>query len=285
MNKKFVKLTKNDFIEWANRFFGENQYDFSQVKTGNEIVLRHVTNIHGLEIHIYTTLDTKNSFTRDLGKDAIRIILFDRFGGNIAYTAPKILRVEGETTIFERLGFKIEGINNTIQQFQKQDRFCKCTNHRVHTVERTNSKTGTKFFGCSIYGKCNQKEFSKLDNARIQYPLRDNPFITTAGTTPPKPRESNINIDKVIEVFSQQAQPLTNTSCHQWTVNENMECLPTKKWTHVQYPFEKFNVVQSTLYASEVWKRDCNLILGTATSSGKTICAEMVIAEILYGQV
>lgn len=90
MNKEFVKLTKNDFIEWANRFFGENRYDFSQVKTGNEIV-RHVTGIHGLEIHIHTTLDTKSSFTRDLGKDAIHIVLFDRFGGNVAYTAPKIL--------------------------------------------------------------------------------------------------------------------------------------------------------------------------------------------------
>jgi replicative superfamily II helicase len=44
---------------------------------------------------------------------------------------------------------------------------------------------------------------------------------------------------------------------------------------------DKFNRVQSTIIANGLPTEDCNLVLGTATSTGKTISAELFIYATL----
>lgn len=274
MAKQFVTLNEQDFTRWADQYFGTDTYQITQPKFGRELVIRHDLNIHGIEIHIYTTIEPGIDETRSKGEDAIRIILFDRWAGKIVHQESKILRVTGDTTVFERLSIRVDNLKNLATDMQQKDLFCKCTTQRAHTVKRTNSRDGSTFYGCSLFGKCNKVPFDKVQNARNQYPLKFNPF-----------EEKVTAFAQNIQSYSVESTPTaipttTPTKFHYWDIDEAKECATTNTWKYVKYPFEKFNVVQTVVLESEVWKRDVNLILGTATSSGKTLCAEMALAYI-----
>lgn len=270
MSKQFVTLNKDDFINWANSTFGIDNFQTTTHKQGVEMVIRHDLNIFGLEIHVYTTIDPKElDNTRPKGEDAIRILLFDRFAGKLAHQEPKILRVESnKSTVFDRLTERVSHAISVAKELQQGNRFCDCSQNRVHKVPRVNSRTGQSFYGCSLFPLCKEAGFNKLKNAAQKYPLALNIF--QSENPAPQP---DIHYEK----------PELLETIH-WDVDEKMELVPTKTWTHAKYPFDYFNYVQSTVYNSQAWNRDCNLILGTATSSGKTICAELVIAQILYGE-
>lgn len=277
MSKEFVVLTEQDFITWANDTFGADSFQMTLPKNGLEVVIRYAYPVHGMELHIYTTCERRNNQTRAVGEDAIRIILYDRFAGKMAYQEAKILRVTGDTTVFERLTERVNNVNKIVTALQKQDRFCKCKENRVHTVKRTRNSDQATFYGCSIYNLCKSSSFLKIDHARKQYPLIFNPFedLTVPKSDDIKPVAAKFKSEEYVET------PKVKTKYQQWEVELDSETIPTKDWTLVHYPFERFNKVQTTVLKSEVWDRDCNVVLGTATSSGKTICAELAIARIL----
>lgn len=57
------------------------------------------------------------------------------------------------------------------------------------------------------------------------------------------------------------------------------ELIPTKKYPKdiAHFPFEFFNPVQSAVF--QVYDKDANCIIAANTSAGKTVCAEMVMAN------
>ena len=62
------------------------------------------------------------------------------------------------------------------------------------------------------------------------------------------------------------------------TLELTEECLPTAgPYSHLK----EFNRVQSTLLINGLPTEDCNLVLGTATSTGKTISAELLVITTL----
>ena len=59
-------------------------------------------------------------------------------------------------------------------------------------------------------------------------------------------------------------------------VGDAEKLVETSKCSCAKWPFEFFNVVQSKVF--EYYNKDNNLIIATQTSSGKTVCAEMVLS-------
>ena len=59
------------------------------------------------------------------------------------------------------------------------------------------------------------------------------------------------------------------------------DLIATDTFKLLKYPFSHFNRVQSTLLSNDIHRLDVNLVLGTATSSGKTVCAELCMARTL----
>ena len=58
-------------------------------------------------------------------------------------------------------------------------------------------------------------------------------------------------------------------------------CWETSRYPHIKYPFSHFNRVQSTILEKVGYDTDVNIVLGTRTSSGKTICAELLMGDTL----
>lgn len=60
-------------------------------------------------------------------------------------------------------------------------------------------------------------------------------------------------------------------------LSDQNELVATLKFAHGRYPFEQFNRVQSRVF--EVHDRDCNCVIAAPTGVGKTICAELFMAD------
>lgn len=59
-------------------------------------------------------------------------------------------------------------------------------------------------------------------------------------------------------------------------IADQNDLVPTKKFKYAKFPFDNFNPVQSRLM--ETYEGDSNIAIAAATSSGKTICAEMYMS-------
>ena len=269
----FVKLTKQEFEAWANEALVSIYIDkwYWQVPvSGVELVavfkLLRTDSSCGIEMpstleaHVYTTLD-RDEITRDIGKDAIRVVLFDTKSGKAVKSYPKVLRTEGATTVFERLNERIEELMDDHQSYKE---FCKKCG--AHLVERTRKNDGGKFMGCSAFPQCGvtpKKVLKDLNESLVDKPRTIHTVETRSlpsGVIPTAPLPPPVAQTELVEVE---------------------DCFPATTYPHFTYPFEKFNKVQSTILKHGYWEQDCNLVLGTATSTGKTISGELFVWETL----
>lgn len=60
-------------------------------------------------------------------------------------------------------------------------------------------------------------------------------------------------------------------------LSDRNDLVPASEFSHGRYPFEHFNCVQSRVF--EIHDRNCNCVIAAPTSVGKTVCAEMFMAN------
>lgn len=60
-------------------------------------------------------------------------------------------------------------------------------------------------------------------------------------------------------------------------LSDRLDLVPTSEFKHGAYPFEHFNRVQSRVF--EIHDKNCNCVIAAPTSVGKTVCAEMFMAD------
>jgi len=186
----------------------------------------------------------KKAFSHDFEVhiySSLKIVLYDAQSKMVIRTY-RLNIEEGTTTIPERLTYEM----NLLYKLGQSQEICpKCGSHMV---ERENGSNGNKFMGCTSFPVC-----PRGGELRRAYPLR--------------PRVHSIEAKKVEVVYTE-------------LVKEE-DCIPTNKFPQLNYSFEKFNRVQSTLLQKDYDITDCNLVLGTSTSSGKTVCAELFMYDTL----
>lgn len=62
------------------------------------------------------------------------------------------------------------------------------------------------------------------------------------------------------------------------SIQDSKELVKTSNYpNYARFPFENFNPVQSSVF--NIFDKDCNAVIAAATSSGKTVCAEMFMAN------
>ena len=103
----FVTLTKDQFEDIL-----PNNYEEVDVKGCKEFVYQIDTKNENVNVRIYSTVDKRSGQTRDKGADAIRIVYWSIRTDRPIGKGKKILRVEGATTIQERISSRIEEFLN-----------------------------------------------------------------------------------------------------------------------------------------------------------------------------
>jgi superfamily II helicase len=250
----FVSLTKEQFEQWATKKFPT--WAWMRVKNGSELVI--VTTVPNapttarVELHIYSTLSEGASNVRGVGEDAIRIVLFDVKAGKPIAGTKKVLRTESATTVWERIESRITELLN---EHFRPTKFClRCGSH---LVERINGKTKEKFWGCGAYPLC----------GNIVETAKKYPFVTELiEEEKPEPAK---------EIKKEPTDEIKTNYTSVTQLAEDNELIPTSEFPYAQFPFPYFNRVQSTIMREGYWAKDCNLVLGTTTSSGKTVAAEL----------
>ena len=256
----FIRLTEAQFLEWADKEFGVDDYKVTTPDNGYEIVLVHIPkNFPSLEYRVYTSVE--KGITRAKGKDAIRPVLFDPKAGKAVISATKILRTSGETQPLERLSERIKELETVAKGLTFcLDAKCGCG---AHLSQKTRRADGVKFWSCAAWPNAKQTTW-----LRANYKLKDNPF-----ELPPVKKEYT----PTAQVFKAlETEPMEMTD-----LVADEDCFPTSQYPYRDFPFPTFNRVQSTIMRENYWAKDCNLVLGTTTSSGKTVSAELFLAETL----
>lgn len=59
-------------------------------------------------------------------------------------------------------------------------------------------------------------------------------------------------------------------------ISDTNDLVETKEYEYANWPFDKFNPVQSSLF--KIFKQNSNVVIAAATSAGKTICGEIFLA-------
>lgn len=99
----FVTLTKEQFEAAL-----PEGYQVVDVPRTWEVVYQIHTGWRKVDVRIYSTVDKRTGVTRDKGEDAIRIVYWDVPWDRPIGKGKKILRVEGATTIPERIKQRVE---------------------------------------------------------------------------------------------------------------------------------------------------------------------------------
>lgn len=258
---RFVVLDRHSFIDWATDNLPLPI--FTEPRKGVELVIQQEKFVNNYELHIYTSVSGEE--TRDIGEDAIRVLLYDPISRTTVLSAPKILRTEGATEVWDRIH------NRLALLMTRAEAIPVCKKCGAHMVERDGTKG--KFWGCSAWPQC-----GKGEAIMRQHPLKvhqdDWPMPEDEDEDmPPAPEPKQV---PVVVVVKEESQDIYSDA-----VVTTMEPVDTKEYKYVSYKFDKFNRMQSTVIRKIGFDSDINLVLGTTTNSGKTIAAELFMGHIL----
>lgn len=302
----FVVIKKDEFESFLPEGFSVVDNPASK-----EIIYDTPTKNPNIKIRIYSSVDIRTNDTRDIGKDAIRCVLVDKYGKPI----DKSKRTHRMSNWRERLQIKLELLYEEVDSVV----LCKTCDSQMILRNGTNGQ----FYGCNRYPLCtttknsNGRYQEKLQNTSKSEKFVECPFCgaqmirrngrhgefygcskypNCKGTR--QTRDVDIYSQGVKEQESEQQESeqhqnangintaITDVVKHDMLNkqyddipddDDNVELIDTKDFPHLNFKFEKFNPVQSRVF--EYYDQDINLIVAAATSAGKTAIAEMFMSN------
>jgi len=304
----FVTLSKEQFEDIL-----PGDYEEIELPNCKEHVYQIGTKNEDVNVRIYSTVDKHTNETRKIGADAIRIIFWGTNSDRPIGKSKKVLRVEGKTTIQERITSRINEFLETAHE-QKDTVIPKDYLIAIlsHNSVAWNSFAGSLLGGVLQYGSLTDKQTAYVigeTNPRgkatfeTQCKNSDPNFYQKYLDNLTKEGEDNGDNKTIPENPEQQQEPTKarkktsklrkkiqankgRTEKHEGddqifitSDGSDVDLIPTKNYTEWQYPFEKFNPVQSLSLPFK--DQDCNMVISSTTSSGKTIAVEPMIDSTL----
>lgn len=282
----FITLTKEQFENNLPKDF-ENITNTTNAK---EHVYQCSSKKENVGIRIYSSIDINTNETREKGTDAIRIVLWDLLNNRPLKKSKRIHRTEGKTTIAERIEKRINEFMICAESTEIID---------FKYTEFVLSNFRTKDFALSLYNQVRDR--GSLSDKQMSYVLGNNHpsgYDTFEQQLQKRMTQDQINDSYInyIDSKDDDAPFPTNdkTTSHRSfkemhenyiekkkiklpvDLKDNVELISTEGYP---YEFDNFNPVQSLVYPHR--KTDCNMIISANTSAGKTICAEIVMDEVL----
>lgn len=241
--------------------------------------------IKSLDGRLENWLVTGFNADRAYNAEAVRLVTFDPKSNVIVKEYNP--RLKKGATFDSRTTAELESLADTQSMDYSEIEFCpKCGSHKTIRIN-----SGRPMKSCSDYFVCSGKEVATekahplrtLDAPSQQYFLREGHLLSNEipAMLADKPKGSKktagddgtLTFGDVSETDGQSGIGLA--------LVDDADVIPTSDYKLLSYPFSHFNRVQSTLLANNIHRRDVNLVLGTATSSGKTVSAELCMARIL----
>jgi len=285
----YVTLTKQEFEDSLTK---AGEFDLVDLPRIHEYVYQAFTANKGIAVRVYSTVDKSNDITREKGKDAIRVVFWDTINDRPMGKGKRIHRVEGATTIADRIGdrvafFMVDAANQQIIDFGyvKAVLSANSGNFALSLLDQVESRGSLSDKQLAyVLGETSPNGYSTMEvNAKKRNPNFYLEYLNQMEedvAEEPKP--------EIIEVPEDYAPASVRTDNEVVPVRKRTDSkvigdaeilIPTSEFKEFQYPFEYFNPVQSTVFTHR--KETNNMIIGANTSAGKTIAAELIITEVL----
>jgi len=291
----FVTLTKEEFE--ANL---PDNFTIVNVPNCNEFVYQIPTTNTEVDVRVYSTVDYRTGVTRDIGADAIRVVFWEKTNDRPIGKGKKILRVEGRTSIGQRLQDRIAEFMGTANDqdvvnfeyvravlshnavnwmdfaqglLESLVNYGRLTDGQLAYVLGDLNPKGKPTMEARVLAKDpgfkDQFAESQLEQAEVDVLVLGDSTVTIPIEEP----EPEPETEPVVN-FSFRDDPDGNDD---WLAQSRGT--PTAEYPFFNYPFETFNPVQSEVlpYAD----KENNLVIGANTSAGKTICAELLMDVVL----
>lgn len=260
----FVTLTKEEFEEIL-----PEEFEIVDNPMAKEIIYDLNTANPDIAVRIYSSVDERTEKTREIGTDAIRVVFWDRKNGRPVGKGKKILRVEGATTIQERIESRITEFMSGANEQQVID---------FDYVRAILEESLWSDFAESLLQNLNDRGF--LSDKQLDYivgelnPKEKPTFEVYVKRNNPDFFEKYLDgLEEAPEVIKEEltVPPLVVKAAD----GADIELVPTDGYP---YKFPYFNPVQSATFPHR--EKDCNVVVGANTSSGKTIAAELIMKEV-----
>lgn len=220
-------------------------FEVAEDAPGNEIVYRWDLG-EDWAINCYSGLQKGEDVSRGSGEDAIRFTLVDRVSDMGIGKTTRVHRTGTLESLATRMAERWDECN----ALADSERWFRCKKCGAATLERTNRSTGQKFRGCVRWKEC------KDGSWRRPAPV---------AVLPPQQPDEPAPVESYLPFAPPESEP------EQWT--------PTSEFPLLAFPFETFNPLQSLVLPHVIG--DTNVVVAAPTSAGKTVVAELVIAEAL----
>lgn len=282
---EYVSLDMKDFEDIFKSLNLEAQlFDKAGVK---EYLFKVKTSHPKISVVVYSSLDKSNGKTRGVGEDAIRLVFWHNQGDHPLGKGKKIYRVTSKESVAQR-------VSKTIKEFLAQAPKLNVMDwDYVKAVLRYTAGGGRSDFASSLLESLDR--YGRLTEGQLAYVI---------GETTPKgrktmeaeakwkgwiydptfeePREVEEKLDLGEETGEEvKSQGKSNQVGVPYSIpvisdTPGMDLLPTDGYP---YKFPLFNPIQSLTYPFR--GEDSNIVIGASTSAGKTICAELLMEEVL----
>lgn len=311
----FVTLTKEEFENILPDYViiddPRSQEWIYEIKTSNPKVL----------VRVYSTVDKRTDKTRDLGKDAIRVVFWDKYNDCPIGKGKKILRTEGRTTIQDRIKSRIEEFLNSANTVQVTDfayvaaildhsavswmdfaqsladsleDYDKLTDNQLAYVLGDENPKGKLTFEARVLQKdpCFKEKFyeSEVSNNAQENLSNDSREESNEPAEAPQyaeERDENGMGSSTEPRVEQQESIFEEDITYP---EESVNTTPESSNDNIEliptktYQVWNYSFEEFNPVQSEVYphrKEDKNMIIGANTSAGKTICAELLIDHTL----
>lgn len=266
---------------------------FQAIETkAKEYVYQGETEKPNVGIRVYSSVDIRTNKTRDIGSDAIRVVLWDLLNDRPLGKGKRIHRTEGATTIKDRIEQRIEHFMVTSHDLEVIDY------EYVRAILNSDAVNWMGFAqslleeGLEKYGSLTEGQLAyvlgeKNPKGKMTFEarakLKDPNFLQKYldNMEEDQDEESEIEeFERATKTDDPEEEPELEKIEKGPTENVDLKNLiKTKEYEEYQYPFKYFNPVQSAVIPHI--KEDKNMIIGANTSAGKTICAELIMDYIL----
>ena len=240
------------FGTWADSL---DSTRFMRSGTGKPEIVLVIPLTDAQEFHVYTSL-TQEKEVKPISPTDCRVNLFD-IVSNCSIEA-HFPNPSGDNA-WRWLNDCLQTANLVVEGLRQ------CSKCGAHSIIREVRATRKQFYGCSAFPACGRGGMLKH-----AYPLFD-----LDGGTKNVPEQNFMSAQQIVSTVYKKPTytPLTPKS----------ELIETSSYHNLDYTqkFPTFNKLQSTVLKGKYHKRDVNLVLGTQTSTGKTIAAELIAAPLL----
>jgi len=304
----FIMLTKEQFEKIL-----PGDFQIVEDARAKEIIYQFKTENPNVDVRLYSTVDIRTGKTRDLGKDAIRVIFWNKKEDRPIGKGKKILRVEAATTIEQRILARImEFLKSAKAQkvsdwdyvravleheavgwmdfaqslLDSLDTYGKLTDNQMAYVIGEKNPKGKPTFEARVLAKDTNFNMEDEGNGKAQVPDDGEETTDESGTEKP---EDSAGAEGVCPTDPTR-EDTSPSRTDQPGGEEDLQVdggfptveglIPTASYPDWQYPFESFNPVQSEVLPHRA--EDRNMVIGANTSAGKTIAAELLMDHVLY---